>query len=51
LRDAIGIDAKVTPGGRAQFDVVVDDRLVWSKHERGRFPDDGEIAALLGTSG
>jgi len=30
--------------------VVVDDSLVWSKHERGRFPEDGEVPALLNTS-
>jgi len=27
--------------------VLADGRRVWSKHERGRFPEDGEIAALL----
>jgi len=37
----------VTPGGRGQFDVVADGRPVFSKHERGRFPEDGEIARLL----
>jgi selT/selW/selH-like putative selenoprotein len=50
LRDAIGIEARVTPGGRGQFDVVVDDSLIWSKHQRGRFPEDGEIPALLNAS-
>jgi len=29
------------------FDVTVDGRLAWSKHARGRFPDDAEIAGLL----
>jgi predicted Rdx family selenoprotein len=42
------MDAKVTPGGRGQFDVFADGRRVFSKHEIGRFPEDGEIAALLG---
>jgi hypothetical protein len=27
--------------------VFADGRRVFSKHERGRFPEDGEIAALL----
>jgi len=49
LREALRIDARVTPGGRGQFDVVVDGSLVWSKHERGRFPEDGEIPALVNT--
>jgi Rdx family protein len=37
----------VTPGGRGQFDVFANGRRVFSKHELGRFPEDGEIAALL----
>ena len=40
-----GVD--VTPGGKGQFDVVAEGRAIFSKHELGRFPDDGEIAGLL----
>ncbi len=29
------------------FDVVVDGRKVFSKHESGRFPEPGEVARLL----
>jgi len=29
------------------FDVVVDGRLVFSKHDAGRFPEDDEVLALL----
>ena len=43
--------AKVTPGGRGQFDVVVDGALVYSKQEKGRFPEDGEVLALLAATG
>ena len=32
-------------GRKGQFDVVRDGELVYSKHEMGRFPDEGEIAA------
>jgi predicted Rdx family selenoprotein len=42
-----GFDAEATPGGKGQFDVLADERLVYSKHETGRFPDDGEVLALL----
>jgi selT/selW/selH-like putative selenoprotein len=38
----------VTPGGRGQFDVLADGDLVWSKQDRGRFPEDEEIVAALG---
>jgi len=29
------------------FDVVVDGRKVFSKHETGRFPEPGEVIGLL----
>ena len=35
-------------GGGGVFDVVVDGRLIFSKHEIGRFPEPGEIAGLIG---
>ena len=47
LRDK-GVDAKATAGGKGQFDVLRDGELVYSKHETGRFPEDDEIAALVG---
>jgi predicted Rdx family selenoprotein len=42
-----GFDASITPGGKGQFDVLADGTLAFSKHELGRFPDDGEVLALL----
>jgi selT/selW/selH-like putative selenoprotein len=30
-------------GGGGIFDVTVDGKVVFSKHEEGRFPDDGEV--------
>jgi len=27
--------------------VVVDGTLIYSKHDKGRFPEDGEVVALL----
>jgi selT/selW/selH-like putative selenoprotein len=35
------------PGGRGQFDVIVDDELVFSKQAAGRFPEDDEILSRL----
>jgi hypothetical protein len=37
----------VTPGAKSQFDVLRDGQLVYSKQSRGRFPEDGEVVALL----
>jgi predicted Rdx family selenoprotein len=40
--------ARFIPGERNQFDVVADGTLVFSKQERGRFPEKHEILELLG---
>jgi predicted Rdx family selenoprotein len=42
-----GFDAEAVPGGKGQFDVLAEGTLVYSKHETGRFPDDGEVMAVL----
>jgi selT/selW/selH-like putative selenoprotein len=47
LSDELQVEAKVTPGGRGQFDVLRDGELVFSKQVKGRFPEDGEIVTLL----
>jgi selT/selW/selH-like putative selenoprotein len=43
-----GVDAKATSGGKGQFDVVRDGEVVFSKHETGRFPEEDEVASLVG---
>jgi selT/selW/selH-like putative selenoprotein len=42
-----GHEATATPGGRGQFDVFVDDELVFSKQGEGRFPEQAEILDKL----
>jgi selT/selW/selH-like putative selenoprotein len=44
---ASGIEARAERGERGQFDVLSDGRLVFSKWETGRFPEDGEVRRLL----
>ena len=39
--------AELIEGRGGIFDVVVDDDLIFSKHDRGRFPDEGEVVGLL----
>jgi hypothetical protein len=46
LRDT-GLEVDVTPGQKSQFDVLADGELLFSKQALGRFPEDGEVAALL----
>jgi selT/selW/selH-like putative selenoprotein len=47
LNDA-GFEAEALPGSRGQYDVIADGRLVFSKADSGRFPEAGEVLALLG---
>lgn len=37
----------LVPGGGGQFDVVVDDATIYSKHATGRQANDGEVLAAL----
>jgi predicted Rdx family selenoprotein len=39
--------AKMVPGEKSQFDIFVDDELVFSKQREGRWPELGEILAAL----
>jgi predicted Rdx family selenoprotein len=43
-----GVEASAIPGGKGQFDVIRDGELVFSKHEIGRFPGEGEVERLVG---
>ena len=38
-------------GGGGVFDVSVDDKVLFSKHRQGRFPEPGEILSILRTGG
>lgn len=43
----IGAETEVVEGEQAQFDVEVDGRLIFSKREQNRFPEEDEILAAL----
>ena len=47
IRIKTGLDPELTPGSGGIFDVKLDGETVFSKHEVGRFPKDGEISDLL----
>lgn len=38
---------RLVEGGRGVFDIRIDGRLAFSKRERGRFPTDSDLDALL----
>jgi Rdx family protein len=40
-------EAEAEEGGKGQFDVLAEGELVFSKGQSGRFPEDGEVRALL----
>lgn len=41
------MDARLVKGSGGIFNVVVDGKLVFSKHETGRFPKPGEVVKIL----
>jgi hypothetical protein len=47
LNDA-GHEASIEEGAKGQYDVLADGKVVFSKHDEGRFPHGPEILALLG---
>jgi predicted Rdx family selenoprotein len=36
----------IQPGKVGQFDVVVDGKVVYSRHETGRIPSDGDLKKI-----
>jgi predicted Rdx family selenoprotein len=42
-----GFDAAIQPGRSGQFDVISDGELLFSKQQVERFPEPGEVLALL----
>ena len=47
IQDEFGVTAELIPGAGGIFDVEVDGRLIFSKHEVGRFPEDQEVLDKL----
>ena len=48
IKDALGAEAFLIPGAGGIFDVNVDGKLVYSKHETGEFPDEDALVSELG---
>jgi len=47
IEQETGATTELVEGDKGQFDVEVDGRLIFSKWQTHRFPDDGEILAVL----
>jgi hypothetical protein len=42
-----GFDAVAREGKKSQYDVIADGKLVFSKQDEGRWPEEGEVERLL----
>ncbi len=49
MRKSFGAEVELLASSGGVFEVVVDGRLVFSKKQLGRFPEEGEIVHLLRT--
>ena len=47
IKKTLGIEPKLIVGGGGVFDVHADGKVIYSKHETGRFPEDDEVIKLL----
>lgn len=47
MKTDLGVDADLIKGSHGIFDVKVDGKVVYSKDKIGRFPDAGEVTALI----
>lgn len=47
MKQQVGADVELVASSGGVFEVIVDDRLIFSKKDLSRFPDEGEIAALI----
>ena len=47
IKNQFQVDAKLIPGSGGIFDVKVNDKLVFSKHEVGRHAMEGEVMEIL----
>ena len=47
LKKEFGAEIELIAGGGGIFDISVDDNMVFSKFEKGRFPQPEEIVRLI----
>ena len=42
-----GVETKLISSGGGVYEIILEGKLIFSKKTLGRFPDDGEVAALI----
>ena len=50
IKKKYGVDAELIKGVKGIFDVYVDDKLVFSRHQEGRFPEPQDIFDKVGAA-
>ncbi len=48
IEKELKVKPELIPGAGGVFDVQVDGRLIFSKHDQGRFPEHDEVLSLIG---
>ena len=51
IKEATGIEAELIAGGGGIFDIKVDAKLVFSKHQTGGYPDENALAGDIAATG
>ncbi len=47
LQEAYGVEPTLIAGERGSFIIIINDELIFSKAETGRFPDPGKIVQII----
>jgi len=47
LQKNFALTPELIPGRNGVFDVRLDDEMIFSKHELGRFPEENEIVEII----
>lgn len=47
IKSELGIEAELIKGGGGIFDIKADSKVVYSKHQTGRFPEHAEVVEAL----
>ncbi len=47
LKKSLGADIELVAGANGIFDISIDNEMIFSKAEKGRFPEADEVIALI----
>ena len=47
IKKEFGITPELIPGSEGSYDIIVDEKTIYSKHQTKRFPDNNDIIKLI----